>query len=98
MVEKKINKDFAMLQERNSLLERQLKIVLRNILDKETPFRTKEKRKRNSCSDIVDEFDINRQRSEKGNSIKYFDILKHSEPQEDLGKSRLEIQSNKNKK
>ena len=65
-----------------------------------TPFKTKEKRKRNSYSDIVDEFDINmdnRKRNEKidkGNSIKYFDILKDSESQEDLGKSQLEIQPN----
>ena len=49
-----------------------------------TPFKTKEKRKRNSYSDIVDEFDINmdnRKRNEKidkGNSIKYFDFLKDS--------------------
>ena len=62
-----------------------------------TPFKTKEKRKRNSYSDIVDELDINmdnRKRNEKidkGNSIKYFDILKGSESQEDLGKSQLEI-------
>ena len=103
-LEKKINKDLAMLQERNSVLERQLNRVLRSNLDKETPFKTKEKRKRNSNSDIVDEFDINMDKSkrsekiDKGNSIKYFDILKDSESQEDLGKIQLEIQLNSENK
>ena len=103
-LEKKINKDLAMLQERNSVLERQLNRVLRSNLDKDTPFKTKEKRKRNSSSDIVDEFDIkkdNRKRSEKidkANSIKYFDILRDSESQEDLGKSQLESQPSRENK
>ena len=41
----KINKDLIMLQERNSVLERQLKIVLRSIMTKETQFKPKKKGK-----------------------------------------------------
>ena len=60
---------------------------------KETSFKTKEKRKRNSNNDSFDDFDINidyRKRSEKvdtSNSIKYFDTLKNTESQGTLEKS-----------
>ena len=41
----KINKDLFMLQERNSVLERQLKIVLKSIMTKETQSKPKKKGK-----------------------------------------------------
>ena len=72
-----------MIQERNTVLERQLNRVLRSSMSKEKPFKTKEKRKRKSNSDSFEEFDINNdnrkcsEEIDKGNSIKYFDIMKN---------------------
>ena len=95
-LEKKINKDLNMLQERNSVLERQLNRVLRSNMIKETSFKTKEKWKQKSNDDSFEDMDKNidyRKRSEKvdtGNSIKYFDTLKNSEYQGALEKNQLQ--------
>ena len=57
MVGKKINIGPTMLQERNTVLETQLKRVLRSNMSKERPYKQK-KRKRNSNNDSFEEFDI----------------------------------------
>ena len=67
-LEKKIDKDLNMLQERNSVLERQLNRVLRSSMIKETSFKTKGKRKQKSNDDSFEDMDKNidyRKRSEK---------------------------------
>ena len=71
-----------MLQQRNSILERQLNRVLRSNIIKLTPDENKEKRKRNSSSNDFDNFDMNTdnirslEEKEKGNSVEYFEIEK----------------------
>ena len=99
MVEKKIDKDLNMLQERNSVLERQRNRVLRSNMIKETSFKTKEKRKRKSNKDSFEDMDKNidyRKGSEKvdtDNSIKFVHTLKNSKSQGALEKSQLQSQS-----
>ena len=64
-LENKINKYLIMLQEKNSVLERQPNIVLRSIMTKGTQLKTKEKRKIYSNNDSFEDSGINNNEKKK---------------------------------